>query len=476
MTPDSLPVGMFLSLSRERRQEFQLACGEQFSRLFIASDIDSAESTLGRNPVARLIVDLAHFDRALDIEALGRLITLRRGEHVLAVVPFAQAGWIEALRAFGPVDYVIGPVSGDALAQAALRPQPGAASGASLRQLLAVRAQLEHAVSAGDNGRTIAQRVCDVLLAFPGAAHASLFELRPEGDLRIAAQAGEAGVALGPVLGRTEQLHDEPEHRAFPGILAALQGEPVLLDAPAKAGDGVLASRLAAHGIRMAAAFPLFAADGRVRGSLCLMFNRERTLSHDDFATFASLSALAGLAMRVAELERESARLASQMAHLEATDYLTGVPNRRSGEQLLEHEMRRALRYQAPLALLAFDIDRFSSLNERYGTACGDLALTTLADLARSHLRGSDVLVRSDGDLFHVIAPHTSIGECAVLAEKLRVAVGSADFPGCDRLTISLGVAQLQAQETADQLVLRTNAALARAKRAGRNCIELART
>ena len=95
---------------------------------------------------------------------------------------------------------------------------------------------------------------------------------------------------------------------------------------------------------------------------------------------------------------------------------------------------------------------------------------------ARSHLRGSDVLVRSDGDLFHVIAPHTNLGECAALAEKLRVAVGAFDFPGCDRLTISLGVAQLQAQETADQLVLRTNSALARAKRAGRNCIELART
>lgn len=475
IAPEMRPAGAYLSPSRERRQQFQQACAEGFSRLFIATDADAAESILEKHPIDQLIVDLEYFDRSIDLERLGRLVTLRRGAPVLAVVPFTHAGWIEALRAYGPVEYVTGPVAGEALC-AAVGKAPAAPSGAALRQLLAVRARMEQAVSAGTEGKHVSQRVCEALLLFPGAVHASVFELRLDGELRVAAQAGEAGMSLQPILGRTELLQLLPERRAFPGMLSALSGEATLLDAPEKSGDPELAGRLRAHAVRMVAAFPLRAADGRVRGALCMMFDRERKLSHDDFATFASLASLAGIAMRIAELERECARLGSQMAHLEATDTLTGVPNRRSGEQLLEHEMRRALRYQAPLAMFALDIDQFAALNERFGTACGDLALRTLADVVRALLRGSDLLVRSGGDLFHVIAPHTTAADCVRVAEKVRAAVESAAFPGCDHVTVSIGVAQLQAQETADQLTLRANAALARAKRAGRNQVELARS
>lgn len=476
IAPGLQPTGIFLSPSRERRQQFQQACAERFSLLSLASDVDAAESILTRNDVDRLVIDLEFFERALDEEALGRIVTLRRGAPVLAVVPFAHAGWIEALRGFGPVDYVIGPLASEALAEAAVRMQAPASSGAALRQLLAVRARMEQAVSAGSEGKPVSQRVCEALLAFPGAVHASVFEMRAEGELRVAAQAGAAGMSLQPILGRTELLQLLPERDAFPGVLAVTGGDLALIDHPEKCGNGELAERLSAHGVRMVAGFPLFANDGRVRGSLCVMFDRERAFTHDDFTTFTSLSTLAAIAMRTSELERECARLASQMSHLEVTDYLTGVPNRRAGEQLLEHEMRRALRYQAPLAVFALDIDSFAELNERYGTACGDLALRTLADITRGMLRGSDILVRSGGDLFHVFAPHTTVADCVSMADKIRSAVAGAAFPGCDHVTISVGVAQLLPQETADQLMLRANAALARAKRSGRNVVELART
>ncbi|HEY1044244.1 MAG TPA: sensor domain-containing diguanylate cyclase [Telluria sp.] len=474
LAPASRPVGGYLSPSRDRRQQFQQACGERFSRLFMASDFDGAESIIERHAIDRFIIDLEFFDRSLDLERLGRIVTLRRGAPVLAVVPFTHAGWIEALRAFGPIDYVTGPLAQDLLGAAVERPTAVATASAALRQLLAVRARMEQAVGAGADGKPVSQRVCEALLDFPGAVHASMFELRAGGELGVAAQAGGAGVSLLPILGRTELLQLLPERRAFPGMLSALTGEPTLLDDPAKSGVPDLAAALRAHAVCMVAAFPLLAADGSVRGSLCLMFERERTLSHDDFATFSSLSALAGIALRISELERECARLGSQMAHLEATDTLTGVPNRRSGEQLLEHEMRRAARYQAPLSVFALDIDRFGALNERFGTACGDLTLRTLADIVRGLLRGSDMLVRSGADLFHVIAPHTSAADCLAVTEKIRAAVESAQFPGCDRITVSIGVAQLLPQETADQLMLRANGALARAKRAGRNLVELA--
>ncbi|MFD2367182.1 diguanylate cyclase [Pseudoduganella sp. GCM10020061] len=474
LAPGMRPVGAFLSPSRERRQQFQQACGEHFSRLFMAPDLEAAETAIVKHAVDQLIMDLEFFDRPSELEALGRIVTLRRGAPVVAVVPYRQAGWIEALRAFGPVDYVIAPVANDALAAAVAKPPAVALSGAALRQLLAVRARMEQAVSTGGDGRQVSQNVCEALLAFPGVAHVSMFELRTDGELRVAAQAGEAGMSLQPILGRTTMLQQQPEGRAFPGVLSALTGEVTLLDVPEKSGDAELAGSLHAQAVRMVAAFPLPGADGSVRGSLCVMFNRERVLSHDDFATFASLSALAGVALRIAELERECAQLGSRMAHLEATDYLTGVPNRRSGEQLLDHEIRRAMRYQAPLAVAALDIDQFAALNERFGTACGDLALRTLADIVGGLLRGSDMLVRSGGDLFHVIAPHTNAKECLALAEKIRAAVAAFDFPGCDHVTLSIGIAALQPEESADQLMLRANGALARAKRAGRNLVELA--
>jgi diguanylate cyclase (GGDEF)-like protein len=82
--------------------------------------------------------------------------------------------------------------------------------------------------------------------------------------------------------------------------------------------------------------------------------------------------------------------------------------------------------------------------------------------------------VRSGGEEFQIIAPHTSAIEALKMAEKVRLAIAEADIPGVDHVTVSLGVAQLGEQESGDSLVQRVNAALARAKRAGRNCVELA--
>jgi diguanylate cyclase (GGDEF)-like protein len=97
-----------------------------------------------------------------------------------------------------------------------------------------------------------------------------------------------------------------------------------------------------------------------------------------------------------------------------------------------------------------------------------------VADCVRGVLRSSDVLVRSGGEEFHVIAPHTSAIDGLRMAEKIRHAVEQTAVPGCDRVTVSLGVAQLGEQESADSLTVRVDAAMARAKRAGRNCVELA--
>lgn len=102
------------------------------------------------------------------------------------------------------------------------------------------------------------------------------------------------------------------------------------------------------------------------------------------------------------------------------------------------------------------------------------MALRTVAEIAGSVLRSSDILVRSGGEEFHIVAPHTSAIDGLKIAEKVRMAIERAAIPGCDHVTVSLGVAQLGEQESGDSLTQRVDAAMARAKRAGRNCVELA--
>ena len=197
-------------------------------------------------------------------------------------------------------------------------------------------------------------------------------------------------------------------------------------------------------------------------------------LAPEAFDTLRDCAAMAVLGLRMSDMNLESEQLLARLTYVSTMDALTGVANRRHGEELLEREVRRARRYRTPLALLSFDIDRFKAINDGYGHPVGDVALRTVADCVRAVMRSSDVLVRSGGEEFHVIAPHTSAIEGLKMAEKIRHAVEQTAVPGCDHVTVSLGVAQLGAQESADSLVQRVDAAMARAKRAGRNCVELA--
>ena len=320
----------------------------------------------------------------------------------------------------------------------------------------------------------MAGQVCTALATLPGVVHVSLFHMR-DGDLKLEAQHSSIGLNLARLLHRADRLLQSPLRHCFPGLLAAWNGEMALLDDPAKAGEPELALGLVDSGIGMVLGVPLpVSRAGVQRGSVCLMFERARQFGADDIASFVTLVQLAGFGLRMAEMSRENEQLAGRLTHLASTDPLTGVANRRHGETLLELEVRRARRYKVPLSLIVFDIDKFNAINEQFGHAVGDAVIRTVADATRAAMRVSDVLVRSGGEEFQIIAPHTSAAEGLKMAQKIRMAIAATDVPGCDRVTISLGVGQLSDQESADTLAVRTYAALARAKWAGRNCVELA--
>ena len=475
--------GLFVNPSGQRRAEFQRACAGLFDALRMADGAEGAAAMLAQQPADVLVLDLERFEIGIDLPALGQLVAQRQGRPVLVLCPFGNARWLPALMAHGPLDYVIGPLGPEELSrEMAARLRAGfsvpAAAGpldAELAALLALRSDAQQALAEADDSIRFGERLCVALLGWPGAVHAALFLLHEGGDLRLEAQHGQAGLDLAAVLGRGERLLQSPLRHAFPGLLAAASGETVLLDAVDKAGEPELAQALHAHGVQMVLGVPVPASGpGSPRGALCLMFGAARPFSGAQLSTLDDLAQLAAFGLRMAELMRESEELLGRVTQLATLDPLTGVANRRHGEYLMEQEVRRARRYRTPLALIAFDIDRFRNINDAYGHPVGDIALRSVADTARALLRSSDVLVRSGGEEFQVIAPHTSAIDGLKMAEKLRAAIEAAGIPGCDHVTVSLGVAQLGELENGDSLAVRVNAALARAKRAGRNCVELA--
>ncbi len=472
-------IGLFLNPVAQRRADFQAGCGEQFSRLFLAEDIEQASHILANEQVSALVIDLEQFDRGIDLAALGALVRHRNGAAVLLVCPFATAGWLPGLMAFGPLDYVIGPVLVAELnVRLASHLQGAQVSGETgapeLRSLLAMRSRVQDAVIGDSDEPELAARICAALCEWPGVVHAAMFEAGG-GELALTAEQSSSGLDLARILVSSDALAQSPLRHVFPGLIAACSGELALLDAPEQAGDPQLAVALREMGVEMALGVPVAArGPGAPLGAISLLFARRHAFSADELAALADVAQLAGFGMRMDEMSRDGEQLLARLTGLATTDALTGVANRRRGEELLEQEIKRARRYRAPLALIAYDIDHFKDINDRFGHPCGDAALRIVGEVTGAALRSSDSLARSGGDQFQIVAAHTSAIDALKIAEKIRLAIANTAFPGCDRLTISLAVAQLNDQESADSLMLRAYAALARAKRAGRNCVELA--
>jgi diguanylate cyclase (GGDEF)-like protein len=476
--------GIYVSPMAQRRADFAQACAPLFARLDLADSVDAARALLDEGAPGLLVVDLERFEPSIDLQALGGLLARSGAVPVLLLCPFASARWLPLLNAVKPAAYAITPIE-PARLQAAVRQcleNPGraapAADAASLRALLALRSRVQAVLGQADEEQGLPERLCQALLAWPGVLHAAMFQMGQDGDLRLEAEQGQgaaAGLRLGALLQRSDRLLQAPLRHAFPGLLAAATGELVLLDTLEQAGEPDLARDLRAHGVVQAVGVPVPAeGPGAPRGALSLLLDGADALAPEVFDTLRDCAAMAALGLRLAGMEAENELLLARLTYVSTIDALTGVANRRHGESLLEREVRRARRYRTPLALLSFDIDRFKAINDTYGHPVGDVVLRTVADCVRAVLRSSDVLVRSGGEEFQVIAPHTSAIDGLKMAEKIRQAVEQAAVPGCDHVTVSLGVAQLGEQESADSLVQRVDAATARAKRAGRNCVELA--
>jgi diguanylate cyclase (GGDEF)-like protein len=250
---------------------------------------------------------------------------------------------------------------------------------------------------------------------------------------------------------------------AFPAVVPGATTSATTLTGPTPvrhidaAADPGLATLLpgACHVVVM----PLVA-DGRLAGVLAVECGQARPdLSVEELALLEASAERVTLALRTAALLADVERLAT-------SDALTGLPNRRLFDDTLGREIARAKRSDAPLAVAVVDVDKFKAVNDEHGHQVGDEVLRQLAAALRQAVRAEALVARYGGEEFVVVMPDTTIDDAMVVAERLRVAARQVTAVP---VTISVGIAALSACGDRATIIGAADAALYRAKAAGRD-------
>jgi len=177
-----------------------------------------------------------------------------------------------------------------------------------------------------------------------------------------------------------------------------------------------------------------------------------------------AVAVFGGLVRPLREGHRRAQELRDALEQHSHHDPLTRALNRVAFDQMIVRALEALRRYGAGFCGLMADVDGFRAVNEAHGYEAGDRVLAELAQLLRGHIRKADSLFRWRSGRFLILAPGINAAQALALGAKLRELVAAHEFGGGVRLSLSLGVAQAQAEDTRDAFVGRVKAALARAK------------
>jgi diguanylate cyclase (GGDEF)-like protein len=177
-------------------------------------------------------------------------------------------------------------------------------------------------------------------------------------------------------------------------------------------------------------------------------------------------------------------RLEQELKRRANFDFLTGLVNRRRFIELSKNELSRIRRYGGTLSLIMFDIDFFKKINDTHGHSAGDLVLQKIARVCRDTVREIDIVGRIGGEEFVVLMPQTDRQQAAEAAERLRLDIAAGEVilekGNHLRCTASFGVVTIDGSTIAqndktslEELMIRADAAMYRAKKNGRNNVYL---
>jgi diguanylate cyclase len=274
------------------------------------------------------------------------------------------------------------------------------------------------------------------------SADAAVVEI-PDGDeLVYRAVAGTAEAHLGMRL---------PAATAISGL--AVRTGQILVCVDSETDERVDREACRRVGARSMVVVPL-RNDAQTAGVLKVYSARPAAYGDDQVRVLTLLADMIGSALaRAALLER--------LEQLALTDELTGLPNRRSWYEHLEHALARARRSNAPLCVVVLDLNGFKQVNDKLGHAAGDRLLRTAAACWSTALRDSDILGRIGGDEFAVILEGTDEPTAAVVVGRLEESLTTSE------VTVAAGIAIWQEPEDAESLLSRADAAMYDQKSAG---------
>jgi two-component system cell cycle response regulator len=252
--------------------------------------------------------------------------------------------------------------------------------------------------------------VLDTAIGSAQATGGAIMFLDADGNLTVQVRRGEVAesVDVGTVV---------PLGKGIAGQVAAT-GEPVC----GRAGEGPGLRRVPSEPDAASVIAVPLKQSGRIVGVLNL-YDKEgaREFTSHDLDTILAFSTQAGVAIDNVLLHQEAQRLS-------LTDPLTGLWNYRYLTIGLGHEIERATRFSRPLAALMLDLDRFKSINDKYGHQVGDAVLIELAGRMRAEVREVDTVSRYGGEEFVIVLPETDAIGAARLAARLGTVIRSTPF------------------------------------------------
>ena len=200
-----------------------------------------------------------------------------------------------------------------------------------------------------------------------------------------------------------------------------------------------------------------------------IRFFRARRFSKSEIEQLENLLASLLYPLRNALLYREAVQSAFK-------DALTGVKNRAAFDSNFNREIEISRRKSSDLSLIVLDIDFFKRVNDRFGHTVGDLVLKNVAQAVEATIRCSDALYRYGGEEFVVVLNGTDRQGAELLAERIRQNVEALHFtsPTGLNVSMSLGVATMQKDDSTQTLFERADVALYQAKEQGRNRVIVA--
>jgi two-component system, cell cycle response regulator len=187
-----------------------------------------------------------------------------------------------------------------------------------------------------------------------------------------------------------------------------------------------------------------------------------------------------GAGRRIIDLHRQLERKSAQLEQVARTDSLTGLPNRRAIEEWASKQLKGALRHGFPIWVVLGDLDSFKEINDSFGHEAGDIVLRTFADTLKKTTRVSDMCGRLGGDEFLLVISHASAENIEMTINRFREQFSALSFPFAGQsvsISATFGVAGSESGELKEfeALVRKADEMLYEAKRAGRNCVRVAK-